>query len=90
LATPHTALGRNTIEAMRAGVVFGFAGLAERLVGEMSRELAQADGGAAAPTVVATGGLLNLIAKVTSIFQHYDPFLSLHGLRLLWERNAGR
>ena len=89
LATPQTALGRNTVEAMRAGVVYGFAGLAERLVGEMSRELAQA-GGAPAPTVVATGGLLNLIAKVTSVFQHYDPFLSLHGLRLLWERNAGR
>jgi type III pantothenate kinase len=90
LATPQTALGRNTVEAMRAGVVYGFAGLAERLVGEMSRELAAAGGGGPAPTVVATGGLLNLIAKVTTVFRHYDPFLSLHGLRLLWERSAGK
>jgi type III pantothenate kinase len=104
LVTPRTALGQNTIEAMRAGVVFGFAGLAERVVGEMIRELALRDGGdtagagepptagtvhAGEPTIIATGGLLNLISHVTRLFQHYDPFLSLHGLRLIWERNAG-
>ena len=82
LAQPKTALGRNTVEAMRAGLIFGFAGLVERVVGEMSREIGRR------PTVVATGGLLNLISQATRVFDHYEPFLSLQGLRYLWEMRS--
>lgn len=80
VATPKRALGRNTVEALRAGLVFGFAGLVERIVREMERELGTP------VTVIATGGLLNVLAPVTTVFHHFDAFLPLHGLRAIWER----
>jgi len=83
LAQPESALGRDTIGAMRAGMVYGFAGLVDRVCGEMGRAMG------AAPAVVATGGLLNIIAQVATTVTRYDAFLSLHGLRVIWERNRG-
>jgi len=82
LAPPRSALGRDTIEAMRAGLIFGFAGLVERIVSEMAREMGDH------PHVIATGGLLNLISQTTKVFDHYEPFLSLQGLRHLWSGPA--
>ena len=84
LAQPESALGRDTIGAMRAGMVYGFAGLVDRVCGEMGRAMG------AAPTVVATGGLLNIIAQVATTVTRYDAFLSLHGLRIVWELNRDR
>lgn len=81
LASPKTALGRDTVAAMRAGMVYGFAGLVDRVIAEMSREM----GGA--PAVIATGGLLNIISRVTETPTRYDPFLSLHGLYAIWKLN---
>ncbi len=85
LVRPGRAIGTNTAESMQAGIIFGYAGLVEALVGRISREI----GGS--PRVVATGGLAALIVRETGAVQLVDQHLTLEGLRLLWERQgAGR
>jgi type III pantothenate kinase len=75
LDAPARAIGRNTVEALQAGIVFGFVGQTEALVSRMRAEL-----GVDAP-VVATGGLANVIAANAPIIGAVDPHLSLYGLR---------
>jgi type III pantothenate kinase len=79
---PPQAIGRSTIGAMEAGLFYGYVGLVEGLVRRMSAEL----GGHALS--VATGGLAGTIASETSVIDHVDPDLTLHGLRIVWERNG--
>jgi type III pantothenate kinase len=75
LDAPAHAIGRNTNEALQAGIVFGFVGQTEALVTRMRAEL-----GVDAP-VVATGGLAGVIASNAPIIGAVDPHLSLYGLR---------
>lgn len=82
LATPRSAIGRSTIEAMRSGAVYGFAGAVDRTVAEIAAELP------GNPVLVATGGLApSVLEACRTGFQH-DPWLTLRGLRIVWERNA--
>jgi len=81
LAPPPAAIGRNTVHSMQAGLVFGYVGLVEAIVGRMREEL----GGSA--QVVATGGLVRVIAPLTDQFTAVEPLLTLEGLRLIAERN---
>lgn len=81
LARPATAIGKNTIRSLQAGMIFGFAGLVENLVRHIQGEL----GGEA--KVIATGGLANLIAPETKAIDTVEPNLALVGLRLLFERS---
>lgn len=76
LETPERAIGRNTVEALQSGIVFGFVGQTEAIVSRMRAEL----GGSA--KVIATGGLADIVAKQTPIVDAVDPHLSLIGLRL--------
>lgn len=78
LETPERAIGRSTIEALQAGIVYGFAGQTEAIVARMRAEL----GGAAA--VIATGGLAEGFAKHVECFDAIDPALSLAGLQLFY------
>jgi type III pantothenate kinase len=80
LSRPPAAIGKNTIRSLQAGLVFGFAGLVEKLVTRIQAEL----GGSA--KVVATGGLAELIAPETGVIDAVEPHLALIGLRLLYER----
>lgn len=80
LARPQSAIGKNTISSLQAGLVYGFAGLVENLVNRIQNEL----GGDA--KVVATGGLAGLIAPETKAIDVVEPDLALIGLRLIWER----
>jgi type III pantothenate kinase len=82
LATPEHAIGRSTVEAMRSGAVYGFAGLVDRLVEEVSGELP------VPPVVVATGGLAPSVVEACRSIDHHDPWLTLKGLRIVWDRNA--
>ncbi len=81
LATPAAAIGRDTTTAMQSGAVFGYVGLVEGLVDRIRSEL----GGTA--VTIATGGLSRLIAPETDRIDHVDADLTLHGIRLIWERN---
>jgi type III pantothenate kinase len=78
---PAHIVGRTTVGAMESGLFYGYVGMVEGLVKRMADEL----GGHA--ICVATGGLASVIAPETSLIHHVDPDLTLHGLRLVWERN---
>ncbi len=82
LQRPPSAIGRNTVASMQAGIVFGFAGQVDELVRRVSREL----GGK--PYVVATGGLANLVAPESKTIRTVDPYLTLEGLYIVFKRNA--
>jgi type III pantothenate kinase len=76
-------IGKNTTESLQAGIVFGFAGQVDALVRRMLVEL----GGSA--TVIATGGLAAVMVGVCETLQRHDPWLTLHGLRIIFDRNDG-
>jgi len=81
LVEPRAAIGKNTVEALQSGVVYGFAGLVDGLVDRIRSEL----GGD--PAVIATGGLAPLVLGITETLQHHEPDLTLIGLRLVAEKN---
>ena len=79
---PETAIGKTTESALRSGLVYGFAGQVDGIVARIRAEL----GDESAP-VVATGGLAELIAPHAATIVKVDQFLTLEGLRLVWELN---
>lgn len=83
VARPPTAIGRNTIAAIQSGMFFGYVGLVDSLARRCREEL---DVNA---KVVATGGLSQLLAEESKEISEVDPFLTLRGLAILYERNQG-
>lgn len=80
---PPAAIGRSTVTALQSGVVFGFAGLVDGVVQRIIEELGPG------VTAVATGGLASAVLAACRTLDHHDPWLTLKGLRLVWERNVG-
>lgn len=85
LARPRHVIGKNTVEALQSGIVFGTAGLVEGITRRMLSELAPDD--PESVTVIATGGLAPLVLDEISVIDAYEPWLTLIGLRLTYERN---
>ncbi len=81
LTRPPSAIGRNTPHAMQSGILFGYVGLVEGMVARFKRELGPDT------QIVATGGLAEVIARETDVIDVVDPWLTLHGLRIIYELN---
>ncbi len=81
LQRPPSVIGRNTVHAMQSGLLFGYVSMVEGMVERFRAELGQEI------KVIATGGLAEIVAKETKVIQHIAPWLTLDGLRILWELN---
>ena len=81
LVAPRDVIGRSTVESIQSGALYGFAaqvdGLCRRFIDELGPS-----------TVVATGGLSEMIAPHAELIDHVEPWLTLHGLRIVYERNV--
>ena len=82
-APPPSVIGKTTVGGLQSGLVYGFAGQVDGIVGRIRGEL-----GDTAP-VIATGGLADLIAPYSETIERVDPLLTLQGLRLVWDLNRG-
>jgi type III pantothenate kinase len=81
IEAPDAAIGRSTQAALRSGIVYGFAGQVDGIVGRIREELG------VEATAIATGGLATAIAPFCDELDEVDDLLTLTGLRLVWERN---
>ncbi len=85
LVRPARVIGKNTVEALQSGILYGFAGQIEGIASRMAAELNPED--PAAVTIIATGGLAPLVINEVKLIDAYEPWLTLIGLRLVYERN---
>jgi len=80
LSPPRHVIGKSTVESIQSGFVYGYSGQVDALVDRFQAELGDC-------TVVATGGLAELIKPYSRTIEHHEPWLTLHGLRIVFERN---
>jgi len=80
LVAPRNVIGKSTVESIQSGTVYGFSGQIDALVDRFQAELGEC-------TVIATGGLAEPIIEHSRTIQHYEPWLTLQGLRIIFERN---
>jgi type III pantothenate kinase len=81
LTRPPSAIGRSTVHSIQSGLLFGYVGLVEGMVARFKAELGPET------RIIATGGLAEIIARETEVIDKVDPWLTLHGLRIIHELN---
>lgn len=86
LVLPRSPIGKNTVEALQSGILYGFAGQVDGLVRRLAAALVPAD--PESVRVIATGGLAGLTVELSQTMHRYEPDLTLLGLRLIYERNV--
>ncbi|WP_131788098.1 type III pantothenate kinase [Protofrankia symbiont of Coriaria ruscifolia] len=82
LIPPRSVIGKNTVECLQSGMIYGVVGQVDGLVRRITNELN------AEPVVIATGGLAPLVIRESETLQHHEPHLTLIGLRLIFEKNT--
>jgi type III pantothenate kinase len=85
MTPPRTALGKNTIENMQSGIVYGHVGLVQGLIGRLRQEIPDVDDGHEVK-IIAHGGLAQLMSPLIPEIQHVNQYLALEGLRVAYER----
>ncbi|MGO9334339.1 MAG: type III pantothenate kinase [Acidimicrobiales bacterium] len=83
LVEPRNVIGKSTVESIQSGVVYGYTGLVDGMCRRISEQLGPA-------AIIATGGLAGLITPLSDMIQYHEPWLTLHGLRLVFDRNVAR
>jgi len=83
LVEPRSVIGRTTVECIQSGAIYGFAGMVDGLVRRIQDELGECK-------VIATGGLSSLIAPYSTTIEQIEPWVTLHGLRLVHAKNVNR
>lgn len=83
LEAPPSPIGRNTTHAIQAGLIFGYVSMIEGMLERFRHELGTD------MQVIGTGGYIHVLGKHIPAIQHIDPWLTLKGLRLIWEMNRG-
>ena len=81
LVEPRSVIGKSTVESIQSGVLYGYAGQVDGMCRRILRELGHG-------AVIATGGLSEVITPFSECVEHREPWLTLHGLRLVYERNV--
>jgi len=81
LQPPKHVIGKSTAESIQSGTIYGFSAQVDGLVDRFVAELGEC-------TVISTGGLADLISPYARTVQHYEPWLTLYGLRIIFDRNA--
>ena len=87
LVKPRSVIGKNTVEALQSGTIYGFAGQVDGLVNRIIDELADLYPDSGDVCVIATGGLAPLVLGISEMIEFHEPDLTLIGLRLVHERN---
>jgi type III pantothenate kinase len=81
LHEPRSVIGRNTVESLQSGALYGYSSHVDGLCARFEEEMGQS-------TVIATGGLCDVISPYSAAIEHVEPWLTLHGLRLIWRKNV--
>lgn len=85
LVKPASVICKNTVSSMQAGIIYGYIGQVDYIVSKMRGEMMEY--GEDEPLVVATGGLAKLIASESSYIEVINPYLTLEGLKIIFEKN---